>query len=442
MPGDANDYRAVLDGLFRLRRFGVKLDIRGPERAMVRLGEPTRGVPAVQIGGTNGKGSVAAMVASVLRRGGARVGLYTSPHLCRFTERIQVDGEEIGQAEVVAHYRRIRREAPDLTFFEVTTAMAALAFAEHGVDIAVVEVGLGGRLDATNVFDVAVTGLAPISREHTAYLGQDLERIAWEKGRLLRPGVPAASAAVDPTVLAVQRPLAEVLGVRWHELGRDFGAHRVGTKLRYEGPGGALMLDPLPLAGVHQADNAALALALVGLLPPALRPDDRARREGIASVRWPGRMELLPGSPRVLLDAGHNPQAVRSLVAGLRSIPKDRTLVVLASMIDKDLSDIVPALLGEADEAILTRVSYYRGAPPESLLRFVSEPQRARVRLVPDVPSALDLAVREAGPDDLVVVAGSVFLVGEARAHLLGEPTDPVKVTDPVEAVPVAPGAR
>ncbi len=155
-------YREVLDDLFRLRRFGVKLDVLAPQRALVRLGDPTRGLPVVQIAGTNGKGSVAAMVEGIVRRSGLRVGLFTSPHLCRFTERIRIDGEEISRDEIVTHYHRIRNEAPELTFFEVTTALAALAFAERRVDLGVIEVGLGGRLDATNVFGPAVIGITPI----------------------------------------------------------------------------------------------------------------------------------------------------------------------------------------------------------------------------------------------------------------------------------------
>ncbi len=435
-------YRDVLDDLFRLRRFGVKLDILAPQRALRRMGDPCRDLPVIQIGGTNGKGSVAAMVESVLRVAGRRTGLYTSPHLCRFTERVRIAAEEISREEVVEHYRRIRRDAPELTFFEVTTALAALAFAERGVEIGVVEVGLGGRLDATNVFESVVTGLTPIGREHTAYLGTDLDRIAWEKGRLMRPGVPVASAAIHPTVTAVHRPLARVLRVDLHELHRDFDVQDHPGGLAYHGPGGDVVAEPPPLSGAHQRENAALALALTGLLPAPLRPDDAARRTGIAAVRWPGRMELLPGTPRVLLDAGHNPQAVRTLLAGLAELPRRRTILVLAAMLDKDISRMLPDLLGAADAAIFTRVQYYRGAPPEHLLRLTPEALRDRVSLAPDVPTALDRARQQADPEDLVVVAGSVFLVGEARTHLLGEPTDPVKVTDPVATTVARPGAN
>lgn len=429
-----NDYRAVLDDLFRLRRFGVKLSVLPIARALERMGNPTRGLPCLQIGGTNAKGSVAAMLEAVLRADGKKTGLYTSPHLCRFTERIRVSGEEISRAEVVRHYRRVRSEAPELTFFEVATAMAALAFAEHGVEIGVIEVGLGGRMDATNVFDVLVTGFGPIGREHTPYLGVDLDRIAWEKGRMMRPGVPAASSATDPVVLAVHSALAEVQGVPLHVLGRDFWATRLPEgDLRYEGPGGGLTLAPPPLAGPHQQENAALALAMLGLLPEALRPQDAARRQGIATVNWPGRMELRAGPPRVLLDAGHNPQAVQALLGALGEVPRRRTIFVVAAMLDKEISTILESMLSAADAAILTRVQYYRGAPVEQLLRQVPAALRGRCRAAPDVAEALRQAGELANsPEDLVVVAGSVFLVGEARTLLLGEVTDPVKVTDPV----------
>lgn len=426
-------YRDVLDDLFRLRRFGVKLDVLGPQRALERLGDPTRGLPVVQIAGTNGKGSVAAMVEGLARRSGRRVGLFTSPHLCRFTERIRLDGEEISRAEIVEHYRRVRAEAPELTFFEVATALAALAFAEHHLELGVIEVGLGGRLDATNVFTPVVVGIAPIGCEHTAYLGQDLDRIAWEKGSLMRPGVPTATTATDPTVQAVLRRLAAVKETPLSELGPDFGVTLADDGLLdYYGPGGAVRADPPPLLGPHQRENAALALALVGLLPPDLRPTREARAQGLARVRWPGRMELLDTSPPVLLDAGHNPQAVETLLASLGTLSRRRTLVVTATMMDKDNAHLIPALVAAADRTLITRVQYYRGADPEALRALVPEPLSSRVEIHPDVPAALDAARAQAGPEDLIVVAGSVFLVGEARAHLLGEETDPVKVTDPV----------
>jgi dihydrofolate synthase / folylpolyglutamate synthase len=426
-------YREVLDDLFRLRRFGVKLDVLAPQRALARLGNPTRGLPVVQIAGTNGKGSVAAMVEAMARRSGLRVGLYTSPHLCRFTERVRVDGEEISRDEIVRHYHRIRKEAPELTFFEVTTALAALTFAERQVDLGVIEVGLGGRLDATNVFEQAVIGIAPIGREHTAYLGQDLDRIAWEKGSVMRPGVPTATTAVDPVVLAVLRRLAAVKSTPLLELDRDFDVTPRGDhRLDFRGPGGPLVVQPPPLLGPHQSQNAALALALVGLLPPPLQPSAEARQEGLAQVRWPGRMELLARSPRVLLDAGHNAQAVATLLEGLGTLERRRTLVVVATMMDKDNAELIPPLVEVSDRAWITRVQYYRGADPAELRGLVPERIRSRVQISPDVPTALDEALGEAGPDDLIVVAGSVFLVGEARTHLLGEETDPVKVTDPV----------
>lgn len=424
-----------------MRRFGVKLDVLGPERALRRMGSPTRGLACVQIGGTNGKGSVAAMVEAMLRAGGQKTGLFTSPHLCRFTERIRISGQEISREEVVRHFGRIRAEAPELTFFEVATAMAALAFAEHSVEIGVMEVGLGGRLDATNVFETVVSGFCPIGVEHTAYLGRDLDRIAWEKGRMMRPGVPAASSAVGPVTSAMLGALAKVLKVPFYELGLDFALESTREGLRYRGPGGDLILDPPPLKGPHQLENAALALALVGLLPQT--PGDEARKRGIATVEWPGRMELieLPSAgslvweppTRVLLDAGHNPAAVDSLVRALGDIPRRRTILVLAAMLDKDISAILAALLLAGDEVILTRVQYYRGATPEELLAKVPADLRSRCRLAPSVPQALDEARRIVShPEDLILVAGSVFLVGEARAHLLGEATDPVKVTDPV----------
>ena len=444
-------YEETLKKLFVLKRFGVKLDLRGPRRVLCKLRDPHLKYPVVHIGGTNGKGSTAAMVAEILREGGLRVGLFTSPHLNRFTERIKVSGEEIPEGSVVELFQKISRLDPDLTFFERTALMAFVHFQLSEVDVAVVEVGLGGRLDVTNLVQPVVTGIMQIAADHTAYLGRDISRIAWEKAGILRPGVPAVMAPGESKeAVEVLKNMSHARGAKSYFWNRDFkmvsraGEGEGDGPWEYWGPGGPLTVQELSLRGEHQVRNSASALALTGLLGGDLKVSESAKLGGLSKVRWPGRGEVFTHSEgcRVLLDACHNPAAVLALKRLLRQLNYRKLHVVVGAMSDKDLEATLVPLVEEAETAIITRAAYYRSCAAEELIkRLQSKTSSTSFSVVTPVEKAVEVGVRRSSPEDLVVVTGSVFLVGEARSTLLGEKTDPFQVTDPVHP-PEVPRSR
>ena len=393
-------YDEMLQRLAALRRYGMRPGLESIRALLAAVGNPERALAVVHVGGTNGKGSTAAMIEAGLRAAGKRTGLYTSPQLLRFTERIAIDGREIDRARVAELAARVLAVAGEHTFFDVATAMALLAFAEARVDVAVLEVGLGGRLDSTNVIErpLAAVG-SSVGRDHTDVLGETLPLIAREKAGIWKRGVPALFACEDEAAARVLDEEAERAGATPIErFGRDFDD---------------AALPALALGGAHQRRNAALArraLELVGV-------DGRAIAEGLANVRWPGRLERL--SANVLVDAAHNEEGARALAAAWPA--GDWTLVV-GVVADKDARAIVAPLVARARRVIVTAPPSLRALPPAELAKLVPG-----ATVAPDLAAALALADGEK-----VVVAGSIFLVGEARRLVLGEAADGTTVQDPV----------
>jgi len=393
-------YDEMLQRLAALRRYGMRPGLESIRALLAAVGNPERALAVVHVGGTNGKGSTAAMIEAGLRAAGKRTGLYTSPHLLRFTERIAIDGREIDRARVAELAARVLAVAGEHTFFDVATAMALLAFAEARVDVAVLEVGLGGRLDSTNVIERPLAAVvSSVGRDHTDVLGETLPLIAREKAGIWKRGVPALFACEDEAAARVLDEEAERAGATPIErFGRDFDD---------------AALPALALGGAHQRRNAALArraLELVGV-------DGRAIAEGLANVRWPGRLERL--SANVLVDAAHNEEGARALAAAWPA--GDWTLVV-GVVADKDARAIVAPLVARASRVIVTAPPSLRALPPAELAKLVPG-----ATVAPDLATALALADGEK-----VVVAGSIFLVGEARRLVLGEAADGTTVQDPV----------
>ncbi len=433
-----NAYKETLQKLFVLKRFGVKLDLKGPARALRLLGNPQLAYPSVHIGGTNGKGSTCAMTADILQKNGLRVGLFTSPHLNRFTERIKINSKEIEEQEVADLFEEVSRLDPDLTFFERTALIAFTYFCRKSVDIAVVEVGLGGRLDVTNLVQPVVTGILQIAHDHTAYLGREISRIAWEKAGILRPGIPAAIAPGESTeAKTVLKRMAAARSTPAYFWGEEF--HMISENdegpWTYTGPGGPLVVKSLGLKGSHQVQNAATALALTGLLEGRLKASRKARIEGLADVKWPGRGEiiLLEDNKKVLLDGCHNPAAAQALTELLDNMEYENLHVVIGAMSDKDLEATLVPLAKRARNAFVTRVSYYRSCSVEELIRRIaSAAPDTRVSAIVPVDKAVMKALAISAKEDLVVIAGSFFLVGEAKRILANDNSDPFQVTDPV----------
>jgi len=452
VPLPAGAARALDD----LARFGVHLGLDHVRRLLAAVGDPQRGLPSVVVAGTNGKGSTAALLAAMARSAGYRSGLYTSPHLETVEERVQVDGAAVDGAELGAAVLEVlaaaetSRNAEDgpPTYFEVLTAAALLVFRRAGVELAVLEVGLGGRLDAVNAVEPALCVITPVSLEHREVLGEDLTAIAGEKAGVLRGGRPAVAWGAEPEVrsalerragdlgagLAFADDEAEVLAVEplppapWNGQRVELATAR----RRYE--------LTLPLAGRHQVVNLALAVRaaeeLAALDWPRL--DAAAITRGAAAVRWPGRLEVIAlaaGSPpgprveepstlaRVLLDAAHNPQGAAALAAFLDEArqldPAPPPALLFGVLEDKDAAAMLPPLAARAGRLVLTRPPSPRARDPRDLVPLLDRPTEVE----PDPTAALNLLLSDPQGAHTLVVCGSIYLVGAARAQLRGGPT-------------------
>lgn len=397
------------------------------------LGRPERQFPSVQIAGTKGKGSTAAMLESIIRAAGHRTGLYTSPHLHVFRERIRVAGRCISAAalaEAVAVVRpaaeRVHREHPGLgalTMFEVTTAVAFVHFARAGVQCAVLETGLGGRLDAVTVVQPVVTVMTAISFDHMAFLGNTLAAIATEKAGIIKPGVPLVCAAQHPEALAVIKRVCGERGAPLWLLGREVAwqPQRVGRRWRVavRTPRRAHAGLPVPLAGRHQCENAALAVAAADLLDAqGLRVPRYAVRQGLARTRWPGRLEVLQRRPWLVVDGAHNVDSAATLAAALReSFAARRRVFVLGTSRDKDLAGIVRALAPVASHVVATRAAHPRAVAAAEVATAAAA-AGLPTSIAHDVPEALVVARQLVRARDLICATGSLFVVAEVRAAL------------------------
>lgn len=430
MPS-ADELDRCLNRLFGLRRFGIRLGLRTIRTLLARLGDPQRRYETIHIAGTNGKGSVAAGIAAVLRCSGYRVGLYTSPHLVRFNERIQVDGEPVGDGEILALYRRVEEALPAVsrepTFFEFATAMAFDAFARAGVEWAVIETGMGGRLDATNVLTPRLAVVTNVSLEHREYLGKTIAEIAAEKAGIVKRGRPVVTGIRQASAWEVLCRTAARRAAPVYRLGRDFRVRRTGPgRFDYRGIRCCLRGLQPGLPGEHQIVNAALVAAACELLMPrAGRITEESLRAGIAATRWPGRLERARARPLVLLDGAHNLDASRALARHLREAFPGRPLTLVVGILDdKPYRAMLRHLAPLAARVIATRPATPRALPAE---RIAAEASRhaPRVEVRPTVAEALGDALRTVPEGGLVLVAGSLYVVGEAKAALEGSLVQP-----------------
>ena len=373
--------------------------------------------PIVTVAGTNGKGSTVAFAQSLLTAAGARTGAYTSPHLVHYNERIRIDGEPVADRAIMTAFDRIDRArgGVTLTYFEFGTLAAIDVFRAAAVDAAVLEVGIGGRLDAVNLFDADAAVVTPIDIDHVRWLGPDRESIGREKAGIFRPGRPGVIADRDPPASLVAA--AGRVGAPCLRLGRDFDAVPVGSAWSWRGPGHCLEGLPMPpLAGRFQLDNAAaalMALDAIGRLPEPV-----AARRAIAATRLAGRFQILPGEVPVVLDIAHNPHAARSLAANLRaSRPAGREIAVAGLLGDKDVAGVVGVIADVFDHWFVARPAGGRGGSAEALAGAVRGCVRgAPVEVCGDVPSALCRARGEARLGDRIVVFGSCYTIGEVLA--------------------------
>jgi dihydrofolate synthase/folylpolyglutamate synthase len=424
-PNEGKPYRESLDYLYSLQKFGMIFGLEKVEGILKAIGNPHEALSTIHVGGTNGKGSTAAMMASILEKEGYRVGLYTSPHLVRFTERIQVNGEEIAEEEVASltDWMRERIEAagvsPPFTFFDFTTAMALSYFNQKVVDLAILEVGLGGRLDSTNVVTPLLSMVTNISRDHEDVLGRGILRIAREKAGIIKEGRPFITAATQPRVLRLFSDRCRELGAPFYRVGKEFQYRTVGPgRLDYEGRHWKLWNIELGLRGSYQMRNAATALGAIEVLEElGYRISVEAIMEGLRTVRWPARLETISSAPKVVVDGAHNPAGVESLREALKEGPPYRRLILLVGIMkDKPFQSMLRTLSPLADHIILSRPSIERAAAPHRLWKAMGE-NRGKAEVVEDLREAIERGLSMTEEGDLFCITGSLYTAGEALSY-------------------------
>ena len=396
----------------------IKLGLRNTELLLQALDNPERAFTAVQIAGTNGKGSTAAMLDSICRAAGIKTGLYTSPHLVSITERIRIAGSDITPADFARHATTVRAVAEDLvargeiealpTFFEHVTAIALVAFREAGVELAILETGLGGRLDSTTAAKAAIVGITPIAMDHEDYLGPTLTSIASEKAAVIRPGVTAVIAEQAPEVLEVLMERCEAVGVQPSlDPGRDF-AEKISLSLR----------------GAHQIQNASIAIRLAeALRQRGFTITDEQIGLGLARVQHPGRLESIPP---FLLDGAHNPAGAQALRNYLNELAHGPLTLVFGAMSNKRLDQIAEILFPLADVLILTTVDNPRSATLETLASLAKRFARGAVIETSSSAEAVRAAIAQTPKDGLICITGSLYLIGETRPMILKQAEETV----------------
>lgn len=437
---DAMKYLAECVNLEQMRASRVTPDLFRLDRIraiLSKLGDPQQSLRCVHVAGTKGKGSTCEMTASCLQACGYAVGVYTSPHLIDVRERIRVNRKLISYADFTRHLGKVAEAAAAIegkhgpaTYFEHMTAMALCHFAEEAVDVAVIEVGLGGRLDSTNVINPEVTAVTSISLDHTQLLGNTVEKIAREKAGIFKPGVPALTIQQKPPIIAAMREVAEKVGAPFQVVGVD-----IDFSVRFESMGSlrpharvCLTTDRcayehlrVPLRGEHQALNCGLALGILdklverGLLCPASKVT-----KGLERTELAGRLELAWPSPRIMLDCAHNEDSLKCLIKAVgASIPYDSMVVVFGCCADKDVPAMLTQLALGGDKVVFTKAAgTSRAANPADLARKFNELTGRTSQVAKDLPEALTMAAKGVAREDLICVTGSVFLVGEAKKYL------------------------
>ncbi|RJP87676.1 MAG: bifunctional folylpolyglutamate synthase/dihydrofolate synthase [Desulfobacteraceae bacterium] len=410
--------------MYSLHRFGIKLGLDVISRILENLGNPHRTFSCIHIAGTNGKGSIASGLAHILHASGMSVGLYTSPHLVKFNERIVVNHVQISDKEIVDAYQTVKGACDtdrEPTFFEYTTAMALYHFAKTRVDWAVIETGMGGRLDATNILNPTISVISNISLEHRFYLGNTIADITDEKAGIIKPNTPVVAGVTQKSAIAVIEAVAEKMSAPLYRLGRDFRVRRKGDRwFSYFGMDHQWQDMRTGLRGNHQIDNAALVLACCEVLQQKNVPITlQTVRNSLETYQWPGRLEVLPTSPPIVIDGAHNLMSARVLGRYFQSELADKEITLVIGVLDdKPFQSILQSLLPHCRRVILTEPKIDRRMPPEKMFDLAKS-------LVGDTEIVMDVgaAVRHAlkitpSEKGIVCIAGSLYVVGEAKEAL------------------------
>ena len=415
-----SSYDKCLKTMYGFRRFGIKMGLSTIKKILTGLGNPQHKYLCVHVAGTNGKGSVASSLASILHRSGYKTGLYTSPHLVRFNERIQVNNRPISNKKVVVNYSAIKDAhsgVRDPTFFEFTTAMAFVEFAAQKVDWAIIETGMGGRLDATNIINPELSIITNISLEHREYLGNTLTQIAGEKAGIIKNRTPLVTGVRQKKAIAEIKRVAAANKAPIFRLGADFKVRRnQGQTFSYYGIKNVWHDLETALAGSFQVDNAALVLAaceLIGRKKASMTP--RNIREGLRTNHWPGRLEIVSNSPFIILDGAHNLAAANNLAKFLSTHLNQRAITLVVGILDdKPYKSMLKLLLPSSNRIIFTQAKINRALDPHILFESVKN-LHSDAAIIPDVGRAVQTAVETTPCDGAICIAGSLYVVGEAK---------------------------
>ena len=422
------DYQKCLDKIYKLGRFGIKLELDTIINILNLLNTPQKNYRLVHVAGTNGKGSTATYIASLLQKAGFKTGLYTSPHLVKFNERISVNGRPISDDQVVAAYEAVH--AADIgkrkaTFFEISTAMGFYHFSKEAVDWAVIETGMGGRFDATNVITPQVSVITNLSIEHADYLGNTIKALATEKGGIIKQGTPVVTGVCQPSGLAKIKQIAKEKSADLFIYKKDFSARKnpKQSTYTYKGLGKHFrhLLKPLP--GDHQKENLSLALAACELIFEKLKKTNKKYdfnetlvQEGLLTARWPGRLEHVRQNPLVIIDGAHNLMAARALGKHLSSTLKNRKLTLVIGILDdKPYEKMIQSLVPCAQNIILTKAKIDRSLDPSILKDASQKFSSCPVTIIESVKEAVTHAIDTSNPEDAICIAGSLYVAGEAK---------------------------
>lgn len=421
-------YQKCLEKIYKLGRFGIKLELDTILNILKLLNNPQKDYRLVHVAGTNGKGSTATYIASILQKAGFKTGIYTSPHLVKFNERIAINGQQISNARIVAAYEAVH--AADIgkrkaTFFEIATAMGFYHFSKESVDFAVIETGMGGRFDATNVINPEVSVITNLSIEHTDYLGNTIKALALEKGGIIKQNTPVVIGVSQPSGLAVIKQLAKEKSADLFIYKKDFSARKNPKQNTYSYTGLNKRFHNLvkPLPGDHQKENLSLALFACELIFEKLETIDKNYnfnetlvQDGLSIAKWPGRLEHVSQNPLVILDGAHNLAAAKVLGKYLSSTMKNRRLtLVLGILDDKPYEKMLKSLVPCAQHIIVTKAKINRSIEPSILKEAAKQFSQCPVTIIEDVKEAVAHAIDTSKDEDAICIAGSLYVAGEAK---------------------------
>ena len=421
-------YQQCLKKIYQLGRFGIKLELETIRNILARLGHPEKKYACVHVAGTNGKGSTATYIASILQAAGFKTGIYTSPHLVTFNERICINGHMISDEDVVAAYDAVNaadtgdRQA---TFFEIATALAFFHFAEAQVDWAVIETGMGGRFDATNIIEPAVSIITNLSIEHTQYLGTTIQALATEKGGIIKSGTPLVTSVHQPSGIRVLKQIAKEKNAPVYHYKQDFLVRKNPGRPTVTYRGLNLRVSDIspPLPGDHQKENLGMALAACELIFGQYKDTDSRYhltpdlvRQGLAAARWPGRLEVIQQNPLVILDGAHNLKASQVLARYLSKTLSGRPLTLVIGILDdKPYEAMLKNLLPVAHRVIITRAKIERSLPTRVLAAAAKKIFTGPIQVIENVAEAVSFAISNSSEQDAVCIAGSLYVAGEAK---------------------------